>query len=99
MLQARLQHAHIALQRYIRLGNGLQCHGGAVVVKVLVEEHGVVSLLLGLDLVPVGKAIQPLGLKVVGEIQIQVGGVELLVDLLVQQVSDRFIQHSFLLKK
>ena len=50
-----------------------------------------VLLLLGLDLVPVGKAVQPLGAVEVGHIQVQVGGVQLLIDLFVQQFGNLFI--------
>ena len=63
-------------------------------MEILVEQHGVIPLLLGLDLVPVGKAVKALCRKVVGEVQIQVGGVKLLVDLLVQQAGDSFVQHG-----
>ena len=54
--QAGLQGVHIALQPGIRLCNGLQRYRHIVVLQILEHEHGVVPLLLGLDLVPVGKA-------------------------------------------
>ena len=97
MLQTGLQHIHVAVQRLVRLGNGLQGHLGVVVLEVLVKQHGVVPLLLGLNLVPVGEAVQAPGLKVVGKIQVQIGGVKLLVDLLVQQGGDLFTQHNNML--
>jgi hypothetical protein len=46
----------------------------------------VVSFLLGLDHVPVGKAVQSLGLEVVGKAQIEISGVEFLVDLGVEKL-------------
>ena len=94
MLQARLQHGHIAVQHLIRLGDGAQGHFGAVVMEILIEQHGVVPLLLSLNLVPVGEPVQAPGLEIVGEVQIQIGGVELLVDLLVQQGRNLFTQHG-----
>ena len=93
MLQAGLQGGHIAGEHLVGLVDGLQGHGLVVVVQVLIEQQGVVPLLLGLDLVPVGEAVQAPGLIVVGEVQIQIGGVELLVNLLVQQLLDFGIQH------
>ena len=97
MLQAGLQDRHIAVQHLIGLGDGIQGHGLVVIVQVLIEQKGVVPLLLGLNFVPVGKAVQSTGLKVVGEVQIQISGVELLVHLLVQQLFHFCVQHmSFL---
>jgi hypothetical protein len=46
----------------------------------------VVPLLLGLNLVPVGKAVQALLVVVNGEVQVQISGIKLLVHLLVQQL-------------
>ena len=54
-------------------------------MQVVAEDKGMVELLLGLDVVPVGEALQALLLVVVGEGQVQVGGVQLLVDLVVKQ--------------
>ena len=97
MLQAGLQGVHIAGEHLVGLVDGLQGHGLIVVMQILIEQQGVVPLLLGLDLVPVGKAVQSPGLKVVGEVQIQISGVELLVHLLVQQLFHFCVQHmSFL---
>ena len=54
-------------------------------MQVLAEDHGVVALLLRLDLEIVGVAGQTLLLVVVGESEVQVGAVELLVDLVVDE--------------
>ena len=64
-----------------------------MVLEVLEHEHGVIPLLLGLYLVPVGEAVQALVLKEGGELQIEIGGVELLVDLLVEQLCNFLVQH------
>ena len=58
----------------------------AVILQILIEQHGVIPLLLRLYPVPVLKAVQSDGGVVVGKVQIQIGGVELLVDLLVEQL-------------
>ena len=58
----------------------------AIVLQILIEQHGVIPLLLRLYPVPVLKAVQSDGGVVVGKVQIQIGGVELLVDLLVEQL-------------
>ena len=52
-----------------------------------------VPFLLSLDIEPVGEAVQAFFLVIVGEIQIQIGRIEFLGDLFVDQVSDFGIQH------
>ncbi len=38
--------------------------------------------------------VQSLVLEVVGEVQVEIGGVHLLVDLVVEQLNDLFIEHD-----
>ena len=48
-----------------------------------------VALLLRLNFVPMGKAVKPLVLVIIGEIEIEICGVKLLVDLFVEDVYKR----------
>ena len=63
-------------------------HSLAVLVQVVAEDHRVVALFLSLDLEVVGVARQALLLIVVGEGEGQVGGVQLRVDLVVDELVD-----------
>ncbi len=94
VLQTVLEYLELVVQILVGLGNGAQGHLLAVVLEVLQEEHGMVPLLLGLNLVPVGKAIQTNLVIVQGKVQVQVGGIELLVDLIVEQLRNFLIQHN-----
>ena len=94
VLQPQLQHPQAAGQLPVGLGDGLQRHLSAVVLEILHHQHGVIPLFLRLDLVPVGKAIQALLLIVDGEIQVQIGRIKLLVDLLVEQLRDLCVQYK-----
>ena len=71
-----------------------QRHRLVLVLQIGVEQHGVVTLLLRLDHVPVGKAIESLGLEIVGELEIKVCRVKFLVDLLVQQLVYRLVHNG-----
>ena len=72
---------HLIMELGGGLFDGLVDHRAVVVLEVLHKKQGVVPLLLGLDLVPVGKATQALlGVKV-GKMEVQIGGVKLLVHL------------------
>ena len=53
-----------------------------------------IPFLLGLHLKVVGKAGQTNAFEVVCKVQIQISGVELLVDLLVEQVGYMGVHHS-----
>ena len=55
-------------------------------MQILIEQHCVIPFLLSLDSVPVFKAIQPGSRIVIGKIQIQVCGVQLLVDLFIDEI-------------
>ena len=63
----------------------------------MIEEHGVIHLFLGLDFIPVGKAVQPLVIIKIGNVQVEIGGIEFLVDLLIQQLGNSLIHHRYLL--
>ena len=54
-----------------------------------------VPFLLGLHLEIIRKAGQSSALKVVGKVQIQIGGIEFLVDLLIEQVGYMGVHHRF----
>ena len=69
----------------VRLADGLQYHRLAVVVQILVKQHRMVLLLLCLNLIPVCKAVQTLRRIKIGDVQIKIGRIKLLVDLLVEQ--------------
>ena len=94
MGQAGLEHLQPAVGGGGGPGNALQHRAVAVVLEILEHKHGVIPFLLRLHLVPVGEAIQSLVLEIGGELQIQVSGVELLIDLLVQQRGNFFVQHN-----
>ena len=83
----------MVFQLRIRLGDGLQRYGHVVVLEILEHQHGVVPLLLGLDLVPVGKTGKALLHIEIGELEIQIRRVEFLVHLIVQQLGYFFVQH------
>ena len=97
VLQAGFQHIHVFLVFLVGHGDGVQLDWAVVVLHILVDEHGVVTLLLGLDHVPIGEAGKAALVEVVVHVQIKIGAVELLVDLLVEQVGNFFIQHNYCL--
>ena len=100
VLEGLHQRGHQAGAVGLRLGDGLEGDGLVVFGQIVQEFHCVVPLLHRLDAEVVGKAVQvPLTVEV-GHIQIEIGGVELLVDLLVYQFCDFMAHHidrSFLL--
>ena len=91
MFQPGSERSPEVLKHLVRLGDGLQSYFLSVVLQVLDEQHGVVPFLLGLDLVPVGKAVQLRVLVVVGKIQIQISGVKFFVYLGVNKFCYLFI--------
>ena len=97
MFQSSLQRVHVAGEYLVGLGNGVQGDRLVVVVQILIKQQGVVPLLLGLDLIPVGKAVQSPGLVVIGKVQIQISRVKFLVHLLVQQLLHFGVQHHLIL--
>ncbi len=94
MFQGGLQGIVQFLAGHVRFVDGAEDHGNIVVLQVGAHKHGVVPFFLGLDIEPVGETVQSLFLIIVGEIQIQVGGIEFLGDLFVDQVSDFIVQHG-----
>ena len=92
--QPRFERVHRGLRRLVRLRDGLEYHAKVVVVQVLVEEHGMIAFLLGLDLVPVGETVQTLVGEVAGEIEVEIGGIKFLVDLGVEQRGHSVVQHG-----
>ena len=65
-----------------------------VILQILQKQHCMIAFLLRLNHVPVGKAIQPLLLIIEREIKIQICGVQLLVNLIIQQFGYFFIKHN-----
>ena len=88
VLKRCLQRLQVAGELLVGLGDGQKLHLAAVLVQVIAENHRMVAIFLGLDLVPVGKAFQALLFVVVGKRQVQVRRVELFVDLVVEQFVD-----------
>lgn len=91
MLQTGFQHVHVAFELFVGFVDGLQGDGAVVVLEILVEEHGVVAFFLGLDFVPVGESGEAAFLEIVVHVQIKVCGVELFVDLIVEQIGYFFV--------
>ena len=92
VLEACLERLEVVLEGLIGLGDG--CHLDLVVVvqKVTAENLGVRDLLLYLDHVPVSEALEAALLVVVCKREIEIGGVELLVDLRVKGVADLLVE-------
>ena len=86
MRQRLFQRGHVVASFPLRLCDSLKGDALAVILQILIKQHGVIPFLLRLYPVPVLKAVQSDGGVVVGKVQIQIGGVELLVDLLVDQL-------------
>ena len=74
--------------RPVRRVDGAEADGDAVIEQVLEKQQRVVALLLRLHPVPVFKAVETGGCVVVGKVQIEIGGVKLLIDLLVDELGD-----------
>ena len=83
---AFFQRGHVINSLPLRLCDSLKGDALAVILQILIKQHGVIPFLLRLYPVPVLKAVQSGGGVVVGKVQIQIGGVELLIDLLVEQL-------------
>ena len=86
MLETGLERLEVAGEGLVRLGDGTQGDMLAVFVQVVAEDEGMVALLGGLDHVPVGVAVEALLLVVVRKGHVQVGAVQLGVDLLVEEL-------------
>ena len=61
------------------------------VQKKAVHFHGMLAFFLGLQVVPMGESLQPPVFKISVHGQVEVGGVELLVDLIVEQIGYFFL--------
>ena len=97
VLQAGFQHIHVFLVFLVGLGDGTQGDGAVVVLHILVDEHGVVALLLSLNHVPVGEAGEAALVEVVVHVKIKVAAVQLFIDLLVEQVGNFFVKHNIVI--
>lgn len=65
VLKTCLQNIHMASCIQIRLVNGFKRYLLVFVLQVLIEKHGVVTLFLSLNFIPVGKAVKPDFLEIV----------------------------------
>jgi len=97
VLERGLQRLQERGEFLVGLIDGQQLHLATVLVQVVAEDKSMVAFFLGLDLVPVGKALETLLLVVVGEGQIQIRRVQLLVDLIVQQFVHACVHEHLLL--
>ena len=88
MLERLFQRGHVVAARPVRCVDGAEVDGDAVIEQVLEKQQRVVALLLRLYAIPVFKAVETGGRVVVGEVQIEIGRVKLLVDLLVDELGD-----------
>ena len=88
VLEAGLERREIGVEGLVRLGDGLHRGTEVVVEQIAADGQRVVHLLLRLDLVPVGEPLEAAVLVVVGKGEVEVAGIELLVDLLVQDGGD-----------
>ena len=81
MFQSLFQRIHLILEVAYRLIYSLKLDFNVVVMQVLIEQHGMVSLFLSLDTVPVFKAVQSYRIIIICKFKIQVCRIELLIDL------------------
>ena len=88
MLECLFQRGHVVAARPVRRVDGAEADGDAVVEQVLEKQQRVVTLLLRLHAIPVFKAVETGGRVVVGKVQIEIGRVKLLIDLLVDELGD-----------
>ena len=88
MLERLFQRGHVVAARPVRRVDGAEADGDAVIEQVLEKQQRVVALLLRLHPVPVFKAVETGGRVVVGKVQIEIGRVKLLIDLLVDELGD-----------
>ena len=93
MAESRLEQRHGVRPGGIGLVYSLQDHRLVVVEQILIEELGVIPLLLRLYLIPVGEAVQAHVREGVGELQIKIGGIPFLIDLPVEKFHYGFMQH------
>ncbi|SCI06710.1 Uncharacterised protein [uncultured Ruminococcus sp.] len=91
--QPGLQRIHYGLKAGIRLINGLKGYQHVVVLQILDHQCCMVAFFLRLNPVPVGEPIQALFYIKVRKLQVKVGGIELFIDLCVEQIGYFFIQH------
>ena len=95
MLQALFENLAVAGELHRRLCDGIQHRALAVELQVFHEQEGMIALLLGLDLIPVAEAVELAIVVIVREIEVEVGGVEFLGDLLIEQLYNFLIEHGF----
>ncbi len=85
MLQALFERCFVAAALPFGLRNRLKCDDFTVVLQILIEKHGVVAFLLRLNSVPVFKTVQTDGGVVICKVKIEIRGIKLFVNLLVNK--------------
>ena len=97
MLERLLQRGHVVAARPVGRVDRAEADGDAVVEQVLEKQQRMVALLLRLHAVPVFKAVETGGRVVVGKVEIEIGGVKLLIDLLVDELGNGCVHGENLL--
>ena len=83
MLQALTQRILRAGIAFIRLVNRLEYYPFSVILEIGSHQHRMIALFLRLNVIPVRKAIKPLIIKIICEVQIQICRIKFLVNLLI----------------
>ena len=99
MLERLLQRGHVVAARPVGRVDRAEADGDTVIEQVLEKQQRMVALLLRLHAVPVFKAVETGGCVVVGKVQIEIGGVKLLIDLLVDELGNGCVHGGYLLNK
>ena len=92
MLLAGEQRREVVGEDLVGLGDGEHLDLHVVVEQVATQNLCVADLLLDLDHVPVGKALEAAVLVVVRKGEVEIGRVEFLVDLLVHELGDVLVK-------
>ena len=97
MLQGHLHGGLDGLELGRRLGNRIHYRAAVPVVDVVEDAERVRGLLLVLDLHPVGEPRQGLSLEVGGHGEVEMRGVQLAVQLVVEGLLELCVQHGVFL--
>ena len=67
MSQAGFEDRFDAVKVVLRFGDGREGNAFAVVMQIRPHEHRVIPFFLGLDIIPVGKAVEAIVIEIVGK--------------------------------
>ena len=70
MLKGNFEGPHQICKDFIGLGDLFQCDRLIIIVQIVIDQHCMVHFLFSLNLIPVGKAIQPLVIIIIGNVQV-----------------------------